>query len=690
MVTKLNAPVLIEIEKLLFENDSEKISVFHKGKKAFESLYEANPENSDSTYDSNREPRATTPKSGNSKDSYKIEFAGKGGHKTTIECFRETTPQKKSCFSRPGSELACKSAMSRKLTLAHDSNTNLASKYPGAVFSFSAQNLDNFSFSGIDSPDFQHSPSPKKDNLNTSFASEGKSVCSREITDFHSPKKLSEESTDINDSPEKKIPKEDAVALKKRQSVYKDGECFMTDGKLLSVTWWTDDNNLLRKMTQDPNDNFYFTGCEYEFDQATKNNNLVYQGDFDVNGQKHGFGAEFDPETGRKIYLGYFENNHYNGDGKRYWEFDPKTDRKGPKVRYNGQFSKDQRDGRGVLYWRNGQKKYDGYWKNDQRKGSGKQYLKDGVLLYSGGWAQDLHFGRGRAYYSDGTLAYTGTFLKGGYEGHGVEYWPNGRVKYDGHYLDSKYNGHGVAYWESGLMKYNGGWFNNKYQGRGDKYNARGELLCSGLWKESYLKTYSLTVLEKELDFFVVNIWMNPDASVSNNFETGYFLVGRLYPRNKKQGVGYIWIQNVMHVAYEGAFELQNPKKANKKTEKFAIKNNQVHDVKIHGNFNENSSIVKKHGYGKEFTQVLDVSTVGFIGNFQNDLRHGTGASYWPNGKLKSRGLFHKNILKMNVPYIATSEIGSLLVRPEESLSVSKRKGWFSRRVGKIFGCGTS
>jgi hypothetical protein len=342
MVTKLNAIELIEIEKLLFENDSEKISVFHKGKKAFESLYETNPENSVSTYESNGEPRAITPKCGISKDSYKIQFATKGGHKTTIECFREATPPKKSCFSRPASELGCKTAMSRELTLGHGSNTNrnLASKYPVANFSYSAQNLDNFSFPGINSPDFQDSPNPKKDNLNTSFASEGKSVCSRVITDFYSPKKLSEESTEINESPEKKIPEDDAVPLKNRQSLYKDGECFMTDGKLLSVTWWTDDNNLLRKMTQDPNDNFYFTGCEYEFDQATKNNNVVYQGDFDVNGQKHGFGCEFDPETGRKIYLGYFENNCYNGDGKRYWEFDPKTDGKGPKVRYDGQFSK--------------------------------------------------------------------------------------------------------------------------------------------------------------------------------------------------------------------------------------------------------------------------------------------------------------------------------------------------------------
>jgi hypothetical protein len=100
--------------------------------------------------------------------------------------------------------------------------------------------------------------------------------------------------------------------------------------------------------------------------------------------------------------------------------------------------------------------------------------------------------------------------------------------------------------------------------------------------------------------------------------------------------------------------------------------------------------MVQKHGYGKEFTPVQDGSTVGFIGNFQHDLRHGSGAIYWPNGKLKCRGLFHKNILKTNVPYIAVRENGSLLVRAEESLRVPKKKGWFSRVVAKIFGCGTS
>lgn len=80
---------------------------------------------------------------------------------------------------------------------------------------------------------------------------------------------------------------------------------------------------------------------------------------------------------------------------------------------------------------------------------------------------------------------------------------------------------------------------------------------------------------------------MNPDVSVSNNFESGYFLVGRLNSKNKNQGVGTIWPADVTHVAYEGAFEFQNAKKECKKTDKSAIKNiknNQVYDVKFHGN----------------------------------------------------------------------------------------------------------
>ena len=115
-----NSPDLIEIEKLLFENDAEKISVFNKGKKAFESFYETNPENSESTLDSNQNSNAQTPNSRNSArtNSYKIEFGTKGGQKTVIECFREALPEKKSHFSREFSELSNngRSKLGRQLT----------------------------------------------------------------------------------------------------------------------------------------------------------------------------------------------------------------------------------------------------------------------------------------------------------------------------------------------------------------------------------------------------------------------------------------------------------------------------------------------------------------------------------------------------------------------------------------------
>ena len=72
------------------------------------------------------------------------------------------------------------------------------------------------------------------------------------------------------------------------------------------------------------------------------------------------------------------------------------------------------------------------------------------------------------------------------------------------------------------------------------------------------------------------------------------------------------------------------------------------------------------------------------------DSRHGPGAAYWPNGKMKSRGTYCNNILRMNVPYLAVSETGSLLVKAQESLVPPKKRGWFARAVGKLFGCSSS
>ena len=54
---------------------------------------------------------------------------------------------------------------------------------------------------------------------------------------------------------------------------------------------------------------------------------------------------------------------------------------------YDGETSKDQREGKGTSYFYGSkQKQYDGEWKNGQYHGKGTEYDKNGNKLYSGEW----------------------------------------------------------------------------------------------------------------------------------------------------------------------------------------------------------------------------------------------------------------------------------------------------------------
>ena len=68
-----------------------------------------------------------------------------------------------------------------------------------------------------------------------------------------------------------------------------------------------------------------------------------------------------------------------------------KTERFGIKViilshRYIGSWKNDMKDGPGVLFHINSQKKYDGVWKNNKRHGLGKSFFVSGGLEYYGDW----------------------------------------------------------------------------------------------------------------------------------------------------------------------------------------------------------------------------------------------------------------------------------------------------------------
>lgn len=64
---------------------------------------------------------------------------------------------------------------------------------------------------------------------------------------------------------------------------------------------------------------------------------------------------------------------------------------------YKGGFKKGLRNGIGQAY-KNGELIYNGLWKNGQRHGNGTQYKEGGLIVYEGEWDKDNYDGRGKLY----------------------------------------------------------------------------------------------------------------------------------------------------------------------------------------------------------------------------------------------------------------------------------------------------
>ena len=65
---------------------------------------------------------------------------------------------------------------------------------------------------------------------------------------------------------------------------------------------------------------------------------------------------------------------------------------------YIGQFSNNLRNGKGIVYYKNGSIKYEGDFVNDKKEGNGKYINKLGDY-YIGEWKEDEKNGKGIDYY---------------------------------------------------------------------------------------------------------------------------------------------------------------------------------------------------------------------------------------------------------------------------------------------------
>ena len=81
-----------------------------------------------------------------------------------------------------------------------------------------------------------------------------------------------------------------------------------------------------------------------------------------------------------EYYIGQFLKGKKHGKGKVFYDDD--------KIKYDGDFFNDEKEGFGKYYYNNGEY-YIGQFINNKRHGKGKEYYKNGKIKYDGDFVND-------------------------------------------------------------------------------------------------------------------------------------------------------------------------------------------------------------------------------------------------------------------------------------------------------------
>ena len=117
--------------------------------------------------------------------------------------------------------------------------------------------------------------------------------------------------------------------------------------------------------------------------------------------------------------------------------------------RYVGQVLNGLADGKGVVFFTNGDK-YEGECKEGKAEGRGVKEWANGDR-YQGDYRNDKKETKGIYYYSNGDK-YEGDWVNGKREGKGIYYYNNGD-RYEGDWKDDKKEGSGIYYYSNGDRK---------------------------------------------------------------------------------------------------------------------------------------------------------------------------------------------------------------------------------------------
>ena len=186
------------------------------------------------------------------------------------------------------------------------------------------------------------------------------------------------------------------------------------------------------------------------------------------------------------IYIGKVSEGKLSGQGVYIVTSDDKTG-----FEYIGEFNNDEKDGRGMCTFSNGNI-YIGGFTSDLMNGIGQMTYGNNDE-YIGGWEKGHKQGQGIFRWSDGSI-YIGEFRKSKREGHGICFDKEGNVIYDGEWKNNQTHGKGTYIWNEG-KRYEGEFMYGKKHGYGTFY-LNNELVYQGTWKSDKPSIFDKTLDE--------------------------------------------------------------------------------------------------------------------------------------------------------------------------------------------------
>ena len=206
-----------------------------------------------------------------------------------------------------------------------------------------------------------------------------------------------------------------------------------------------------------------------------KNNNFHSVNIIDCLGAaKYCYVGEVDLYTNKKCGNGEIiysngareKGTYYNNEFEGWNTF---VDNQG--ILYVGLFDKSHLNGKGLRYNKEINHIYKGDFLNGQRHGKGKDYRNNSK--YEGEFRKDKKCGKGKIVFDSGDK-YEGEFSDNKFNGYGHYIWAKNGHEYKGNYLNGKFHGEGIYTWGKNEY-YNGEYVNGIKEGEGEISYADGK-----------------------------------------------------------------------------------------------------------------------------------------------------------------------------------------------------------------------